>query len=521
MQTRNLTVSASAALVAMLFAISSCTLIYEPSDDNATGGDQAPPGGDPDFLGLVLNSVEPPALFEGEGGSLLAPAVPVVVYGVGIAADATLSIALANGAGLPELPLVVDKTHVSADGTIAATAVRLPVVEWLTDGDVLDAVITLTQGDESASIPWNIVGLDELIVTEPLLSIDILLNDLFSIIIFDHPTHIIGAKPARLFATQEIIINALVDVDGLSLDGLGGAGSCPGGGPAQSAPCGPGSGGGGTNHLLSLLGLGGGGGGFGLPGQDGAGGGGAGLAGLITGDSMLSLLSGLTDTIGNRGGGGGGGGSSILGLDLGIALGGAGGCSGGIIELTSGGLIHFGENGAVSARGEDGETVTGAGGGGGGSGGGILLRARVGIIVEGDAGERLNAEGGSGGDGTYRGGDGGDGRIRIDIPTATPPQLADSPQPHYGPMWSLSLLPITNDAAPVTELFGQGAHPFSLSLSGLPLLNDSQFNDSGVASVTTPLEAGLNIVCAVVDILDRVDLSRPEASNCISIAYLP
>ncbi len=521
MQTRNLTVSASAAMLAMLFAISSCTLIYGPDDDNATGGDQSPPGGDPDLLGLVLDSVEPAALFEGEGGSLLSPAVPVVVYGVGIAADATLSIVLQNGAGLPDLPLIVEKTQVSADGTIAATAVRLPVVEWLADGDILDCVITLTQGDESASIPWKIVGLDELIVTDSLLSVDELLNTVFSIIVFDQPTHIIGDVPARLFATQEIVINSLVDVDGLSLDGLGGAGSCPGGGPDQSAPCGPGSGGGASSDLLTLIGLGGGGGGFGLPGQDGAGGGEAGLAGLLTGDVMLSLLPDLADAIGNRGSGGGGGGSSILGLDLGIALGGVGGCSGGIIELTSGGLIHFGENGAVSARGEDGESVTGAGGGGGGSGGGILLRARVGITVDGDAGKRLNAEGGRGGDGTHRGGDGGDGRIRIDVPTATPHQLADSPQPHYGPMWSLSMLPITNDAAPVTDLFGQGAHPFGLSLSGLPLLSDSRFDDSGIASVTTPLEAGLNIVCAVVDILDRVDLSRSEASNCISIAYLP
>ncbi|WP_428267011.1 hypothetical protein [Haliangium sp.] len=518
-------------LAAALLSPSACTVIYDPG--SGSDSDQPPSGDDPTPTfppprgptALQLDAVEPAWLFEGEGGNLNASAIPVVVYGAGISQDATLDITVApldeppTTPAPPTRPLITEGRWISTDGSLAATTVRVPSIDWLSDGEALDLDITLRQGDEVVTIPWRIVGLDELTVSGPRFSTDDLVRERYSLITFADDVHIVGDEPARFMATEAILIDARVDVDGA--DGGsgddGGAGACPGGLSAQDGGCGPSAGRGADMEVLS--GFGGGGGGFGEPGGAGAGGSGAGAGGEISGDAMLSAFTYDDPARDNRGSGGGGGGRGTVGLT--VIDGGSGGGSGGVIELSSDGIIHFGPAGSVSARGGDGESVDiAAGGGGGGSGGAILMRARGGITSEGDR-PRLDAAGGSGGLGAYEGGDGGSGRIRVDAASDIAPSFTDTPTFRRGPMWSPLLFPVVDVSVPDLDLIGEGSQPFSVRCDDRVLVASEQFDGGGQARFAAPLEPGLNTLCVHVDAMELVDTSKSEAQNCTRIAYIP
>jgi hypothetical protein len=232
----------------------------------------------------------------------------------------------------------------------------------------------------------------------------------------------------------------------------------------------------------------------------------------------------------NRGAGGGGGGQILSGARAGTADASTGGGSGGVIELTSPGIVNL--TGLVSVNGGNGGSCGAltllTGGGGGGSGGAILVRA--GTRLDGNA--TLQALGGAGGssEAACAGGQGGVGRIRIDRPSSD--GLVADPAPFFGPAFAPGLPVVSREERVSVALTGQDQTAYRLRVIGLDPADGADrvkvvaepvtiSNGSGQAEVT--LYAGHNRVCAEADPeanLTDVDAYR-ESQNCLSIAYIP
>lgn len=510
---------------------SGCSLIFDgdgfrvadagPTPDaplpDAPIADAAPPT-DVDPSMLMITAVEPDNVFEGEGSAAGARAIPILVTGSMIAADAVITIELASDgdagvdADAGAAPaIVVGDTVVSSDGTMAATTVAVPVMDQLDDGQTLELELVVSQAGVRATRPFVINGLDELDVAGGNFDTDAVRPARFSTIDFGAAVHFQGTKPARLHATSAITIAAAIDANGRngSTGGAAGAGGCPGGGSQAPGGCGTGGGGGGNNDTLLGNGPGGGGGGYGGVGGPGTTVNAAvpGMAGTATGSETLVPLDTGAGQPGNRGNGGGGGGKSGLG-----AAGGVGGGGGGAIELRTDGTITITGAGAVRADGGDGEAGGGNGGGGGGSGGAILLHAGTSIVNDTGA-PVVSADGGDPG---TRAGVGGGGRIRIDGP-ALPGTLVSSPAPLRGPAWRADMPTIVRAATADAVLTGQPGRAFAVWVDDTDRGTET-IGGGGTRSVSIPLVAGLNQVCAFVG--TTADF-LVEASTCRAIIYLP
>ncbi len=505
-----------ALLCSLVASSGGCSLIYDAGDFNAS--DAAPPMADamppPDVdpTMLSLDAVTPDTVLEGEGSMATGRAIPLLVTGNSIAADAVIRIELAGGADAGTVPIEVGDTVVSTDGTMAATTIRVPVMDTVGQGESLLLRVIVDQTGASAGLDFTVTGLDELEVAGGTLTTQSAgLAAAYSRITFAQGVHLAGTGPARFHATSEIIVSAAVNADGQS-DGTAGAGGCSGGAGETAGNCGNGGGGQGTSGVLQS-GPGGGGGGFGGVGQQGAGGmanAPAGGGGMATGNDMLVPIATEAGQPGNRGNGGGGGGTGVL-----AGAAGNGGGGGGVIDLSCDGTVTITGGGALRAKGGDGVAGggLGGGGGGGGSGGAILVRAPGGLIDE-TAGSVVSASGGGNGGGN--GGNGSGGRIRIDSP-ADPSATVAAPAPVRGPLWRADLPAIVRQPSLTGTVVGAPGRAFAV------WVDDNEQSavtpgGGGSKQVTVPLVAGLNHVCVFAGA--QADF-RAEASMCRAVVYLP
>ncbi len=516
-------VATGALICCLAGAAGACSLIYDAGDFHASDAmpaDSTMPPPDVDPTRLALTSVSPDTVLEGEGSLATGRAIPILVSGDSIAQDAVIRFELAGAggadagvddAGVNATPLEVGDTVVSIDGTMAATTIRVPVLETVGQGETLALRVVVDQMGASAGLDFTVTGLDELDVAGGTLTTQTAgLAPAYSRITFAQPVHLAGTDPARFHATAEIIVSAPVDADGQA-DGSPGSGGCPGGAGETVGDCGAGGGGQGTSGVLQS-GPGGGGGGFGGVGQQGAGGKAnspAGSGGMATGNDMLVPIATEAGQPGNRGNGGGGGGTGTLGGN-----GGNGGGGGGAIELRSDGTITLTSGGAVRAAGGQGAAGGGLGGGsgGGGSGGAILIHAPGGLIDE-TAGNVVSAAFGSS---AGNGGDGSVGRIRIDSPT-DPAASVGSPAPVRGPLWRADLPAIVREASVTGTVIGAPGRAFAVWVDDneQPTVTPG---GSGTKQVTVPLVAGHNNVCVFAGA--QADF-RDEAAMCRDVVYLP
>ncbi|GAB4560242.1 MAG: hypothetical protein Tsb0020_06780 [Haliangiales bacterium] len=510
---------------------------------------------------LAIERIEPRSMYEGQGrasGDALAarsPGLaaqspdhkyPVVIRGTNIAADATIQVLAQGGADGALPPIQVGKTMVSSDGTMAATTFWAPVDPLLSDGDTVLVDVVLTQGGESASLPFVLRGLDEWITDDEIVHADDL-RPQYSYIEITRDTAIVGDQPAQFNATSDIFLDAWLSADGErgEVGGQGGPGGCAGGAPGQDGPCGEASGGAPTD-LLSGFG-GGGGGGGGSAGHDGGGhtveriGSGAPvyLAAVLEYLSAELLELAKAGAVGG-GGGGGAGLSSLPLLDLSGDLlsewltsdeesnfalfshGGSGGGSGGMVEIYVGGAFQLGPNAMVSASGGEGNSGGLAGGGGGGAGGVIALRTAEGFDNQRTA-PWLFALGGEGGSGLFDGGSGGDGSIRVETPVNFDPAADALPYPIRGP----SLIPghssILHNKMVTFQLAGESGRDFVVLVGDFATGKAYAVEEAadGTLSATVALEEGLNQVCTVAARELFTTLDAPEAHTCRQFVYLP
>ncbi len=492
---------ANGSLLVLMFA-SGCSWIYDADALRGRDGDAGvisdgapPPDVNPNAL--RIDGIEPAELYEGQGTGR---AVPIVVSGSDIAQNARITIANAEALGL-----VVGETVVARDGTMAATTVSIPVLEELPASDARTLVVTIEQGPTLASTDLVVRGLDELVVDGKVGPV----AARYSRIRIAGDTQVDGEVPVRLVATAEIIVAAVLAVNGID-GGKPGAGGCAGGAREQPGGCGIGGGTAGESDALDN-GTGGGGGGFAAPGSGGSGGRGAGTGGMTTGNEMLTPLIVDPNVAGNRGNGGGGGGDGLLGGE-----GGSGGGGGGVIELTSEGVLRCIGRGHLEANGGNGTPASG-GGGGGGSGGAILIRAAQGIESDCPAALATALPGAGGGTGNNAGGSGSVGRIRIDTPAAEIKELETAPAAHRGPML-VELPAITRDSPLELALQGEGGRTYGVRVNNTNLAPVIA-NEDGAATIDVSLEPGSNRICLLV--AEDANFSLAEAVNCATVAFLP
>jgi hypothetical protein len=495
-----------------MLALSSCTLLFDPGNLSPGDGDGGPGGPSPDAFvpmgDLELLSLEPDKVYEGEGAAW---PVPVIVRGRNIAPNATIQL---TGSGFSATPA---QTTVSADNTMIAFPLTVPVLESLRAGQTDSIELSVRSGDDVRSFSITIQGLDELdssdVPERPLQATDF--APLYSRINIDKDLELIGSEPIRLVATAEIVLDASLDARGKpgvgGGPGQGGPGGCAGGEEGMSGGCGPG---GGVGN-----------------GDDGPGGGGHFTAGTPGGGSPANpggMQTGRPEMVpleDERGNGGGGA------LDV------AGGGGGGIVELTSHGTFTVEKDGRIDVSGGDGAdgVCSGAinnGSGAGGSGGAILVRAFGGFVDESES-VALLARGGTGGElgpdtGCVQvGGAGSFGRMRVDSPgNGLPPfALTAQPTPFRGPVFhnrdggGNPISVVVEQPMLTLELVGQPNHDFFVDVNDGTLREPFGTSASGTDSVQLQLTAGINRLCAVMDQATPLGLS--EGVQCISIAYIP
>lgn len=515
---------ARAGLAALLATSASCTLIYDADLFNYT--DAAPPDAlvpdalvpDADPNELVFLGLEPAEVFEGEGCIPVATGcrsdsrpVGIVIRGARIMPGAELRL---SGAGYDDALVALT---LGAAGDTAAFALSVPVLPELADGDTQSIEVKLRQAGVERTRTLTVRGLNELIASRDAPAGEIAVNVLrgrYSRIDIDAPVTFSGPRRVQLVATAEIVVGAVVDVNGKAAAGQTAGASGPGGcvGAARESPamC-EGGGGGGTD------GAAGGGGGHAERGRPGVGAS-TDNGGVATGRLELSPLESQFNEDAARGHGGGGGSNCVGGQ------GGAGGGGGGSLELTSEGSLRLAATAGLRARGGAGGNSSGLcspsqrGGGGGGSGGAILVRAGLAFVDDGAAGN-VDVAGGAGGTVGNAGGAGAPGRVRFDLPGDDPAPSFEAVIHFYrGPMWSPATPAIVTAQMPSLQLFGGAMNNVFVEVGGLGKQGRS-FSPQGVLDFTPTLAPGHNQICAVVTIESHSN--QPDAFNCIDIVYLP
>jgi hypothetical protein len=497
-----------------------CSFIYDADEfkvaaDAAPPPDSEPPPTDVNIEGLTLTDTTPTELDEGSGCvpegmgcAASSRAVPVVVHGMNISLSATVTV---DGPGYDNQSVT---PTIASDGSSLAIGLHVPVLPTLADGVTDTLTITVSQGGVSKDVMVTVRGLDELTassVSGGTLDVSAIASR-YSTITIDSPLTLTGSGPARLVATAALTIDDTISADGATATddtgGGAGPGGCTGGNAETPGDCLTGGGRAGAQSS------GGGGGGHATMGTQGGGGNG-GMGGAMTGSDELVPL---TDEAGN---GGGGGGPGTLG-----AAGGGGGGGGGIVELTSYGALTIGASGAVSAEGGTGAPGKGGcitvvehgGGGGGGAGGAIFVRAGQ-ALTDGGSGARLSVSGGAKGDGGCNaGGDGAPGRIRVDVPgdTATPGFAGGTL--YRGPVLDPQTPAIVGTTPLMVDLVGEGGTTYYVERDGSARASAATGSNRR-ATVSVDLSAGLNRICAVVNM--DVNLSSSEGTNCLTVAYIP
>lgn len=511
-----------AVIVATFGGLAGCSLIFDTDDlrgsndaavPDARAADATPPG-DADLGAIAIDSVEPAAIWEGQGSA--GRPIPVVVRGTDIDQSALISFKVAGDAdaGVATIDLPAGPTTVDPFHTLAATTLIVPVTAELVAGDTLTVVVRVSQGTSSATTEMVLHGLDELTPAAGTYEAGDFAA-LYSRIELGEDVRFEGAAPIRLRATSEIVVAAGVDVTGRNggtgSGGSPGAGGCAGGGAGAPGGCSMGGGGGGSSEGVDFGPGGGGGGGFGAAGSKGAGGSNGGSAGDETGGPWLVPLVTESGAAGNRGNGGGGGADGTL------TTGGGGGGGGGVVELTCDGRIEITTGGSIATNGGNGAPGSG-GGGGGGSGGALLLRAQAELTWDGASPPVSAAAGiGSGCNGCNKGGNGGVGRIRLDYP-GTAPASGTTPSAVRGPMWAANTPAVVNDAELMITAHGAGATSYGLLEHDATETKMLTTGASGEATALVDLVDGINHLCLVVP---DANFSLPEAVNCIDIAYVP
>jgi hypothetical protein len=502
------------ALAGVLATASGCSLRYDPDDLGDDGADDDDDDGSnvgPDEL--FVERVFPPLVREGEGVAIdpdeSVRAIPIVLFGQNMTADTTFSL---SGDGIENQEVAA---QVSSDGTWAAFELRLPIVPDNAGTRDVDLLIRVSNGDETREVEltqrllpeFRRASDDEINTDDPPFDEGGIVE--FSRVELNGGTiRVTGEAPFRVVAYGGISVSGVLDASGGGPEP--GAGGCEGAGAQMEADCGPGSGGAGDFGTLGSVG--GGGGGFGSVGQNGAGAQGAfGRGGMANGDPSLVPMP---PADGAPAGGGGG-----------VGLGGG---SGGIVELTTPGVLAL--SGRVRASGASGEcnAQVGGVGGGGGSGGAILVRA-------GGLAERISATleaiGGPEVDCAAAGGAGGDGRIRIDLPPL--PEGAsvstETSAAFSGPAFDTAAIP-TVSAESALQLTIQGAPEsmYVLSISSPDGATDAErtkpgimveTGSEGVGETTVELWEGFNQLCLQAVPSADPD-SYPEAANCLTVAYI-
>jgi hypothetical protein len=523
------TLSLRLALAGTLATASACSLRYDTDDLRGVGGGNdsgvyegpdAAPGA------LHLQAVFPYQVLEGEGYAAdpedvadVRP-IPVVLAGAGFTPDSTIIV---EGEGFDRQEL---QAIVSSDGTWAAFELRIPI-DTERDAGARPLTITVEKDDEQQDWDMGRQMLAELEQVDGTIDTDQLVTDTYSVVNLAGAVSVTGSRPLRLLGVAGITASAIVSGDAPGQ--APGPGGCPGGAIGVPADCGPGSGGEGQSAGLGLAAGGGGGGGFGAGAQPGAGNLGGAQGGLSGRDSLVPLP--VSDAaIDNRGAGGGGGGQILSGARAGTADASTGGGSGGVIELTSPGVVDL--TGLVSVNGatggECGALTLVTGGGGGGSGGAILVRA--GTRLDGNA--MLQALGGSGGssDAACAGGQGGVGRVRIDRPG--PDMVSTDPPAFIGPAFAAGLPVVTREPRIPVAITGNDLTAYRLRVLSLDPADGTERENvvqepvtisNGVGEAMVTLFAGHNRLCAEADPeakLSDLDAYR-ESQNCQSIAYIP
>jgi hypothetical protein len=514
------------ALAGALASASGCSLRYDPDDLGDDGADEDDGTSvDPDEL--FVERVFPPLVYEGEGVALdpdeeaAVRAVPIVLYGQNMTAETTFAVA---GDGIDNQTV---EAQVSPDGHWAAFAIRLPIVPDDTDAHDVDLIVRVSSGDQTREVELTHRLLPELRVMSSgkdnlaVVPTDDLPRDektgisAYSRVELSGGTiQLRGEAPFRVIGYGGISVSGLLESD--AEGPTPGGGGCEGGAPERDAPCAAGSGKGGGPGATPG---GGGGGGFGSQGVRGEGPKSLrGEGGPENGDPSLVPMT--PDESGPAGGGGSG--AATLGD------GATGGGSGGIIELTTPGLLVL--RGSVRADGADGECAaptTGAGGGGG-SGGAILVRAGS-LPAEGTSGG-FQALGGEGGACTTQGGRGGDGRIRIDLPAA-PVDVGVSTVPDTafrGPAFVTAAIPtISAERDLQVTIHGAPDAMYELSITSPEGATDAERTEpvtietgsEGAGELTVELWEGFNRLCLRAMPSKDPD-SYPEAANCLNVAYI-
>ena len=510
------------ALACTLATASGCSLLYDP--DKLGGGqgsavDGGHVGPDATAGALHLQQVTPQLVHEGQGDALdpadleRVRAVPIVLLGSNFSEDMTVSI---SGDEAGDAATEVELS-VSSDGHWAAFELRVPVDE--SRGAGVDVPLTITLRQESAG--GEAEEREGVLVRRMLDELDrptggsIQTDERSGVSLYSR-VDLRGDVIARGIRPVRVVGHAGIRLDGrLGAEGSGqraGVGGCDGGNAVEDASCGAGSGRGGDDGLVELEPGGGGGGAFGAADAKVGGGGvqGGGAGDPTAAPSLVPLPPASQSPAG-----GGGGGRTLT-----LAGGGPGGGSGGILELTSPGVIRI--DGIVSVDGASpGPCEGGGGGGGGGSGGAILLRAGAGLLSE--HGALLQARGGRGGEVqcATRGGDGGVGVIRVDQPEVS--QVETEPAAVPGPALILPGETIVNREELTLTVRGKAGSSYNVRVTGFDRATNARAESNrlvatpkGIGQARVSLWEGHNEICVQAD----ANTSYPESQNCLSVAYI-
>jgi len=486
--------------------VAGCSLIYNP--DGIPTKQDAPtiPPADVDPTMLVLDSVAPVVIREGQGDGNSRPAI-VVCRGHQIAADATVEIVPVDGT--TTIHLDVGTPVIAPHGDFIAVAVTAHVDSALDEVSV-SLVVKVTQPAGATPVVAMLTGISlqglkeansaaDVMPPRPLgySVVDITSGGLNYTPAADLPAALIRAE-SSIMITGDILASGAA---GTSSGGAGGPGGCKGGNAGIPGSCA------GAGGAASANNAGGGGAGFATGGTAGDGMN-AGGAGAQVGTASIATYTG-TGVAPNVGSGGGGGNAALL------SNAGGGGGGGGTIELTAGGDVHI--VGSITANGGKGGDASGAvasGGGGGGAGGAVMLRSGGELI----AGAITVTAGGGGAKGGLTGGNAGgagaNGRVRWDSPSRPPA--------HRGPTFDM-MTPTTVTAEPSIGLHGTSGDQFTVYVIDQDNRTDTNqpqgaFSSDNTANLSPMLHDGYNRLCIT---LQGGTLGQSESDKCIDIAYLP